>query len=158
MHSMTTQKSINTTAKPKTKGFTLIELLVALVIVSISFMAILPLLWNTMNVNKTTDLGVKARDYATQKVEDLMSRSRGEIDPLVDNTDREFKSSGEYLSLKGDVLTSITDPNKVFTRTWGIKEVPGVTVDPKPVIFTCVVSYTYKGQTRTRSFSTLWSF
>lgn len=156
MHTMTTQKNINTTAKPKSKGFTLIELLIALVIVSISFMAILPLLWNTMSVNKSMNIGTKAKDVAVQKVEELMSVPRDVYDTTYGlSTNTSYTSPVEYVTEKGEITTSTT---ALFQRTFQINQVPNVTADPKPVVLTCVVKYSYKGQTHSRSFSTMWSF
>lgn len=160
------KKIIANVLSGKTRGgFSLVELLIAVLIMTISFMAVLPLLWNTVHVNKATELSIKARDFATQKVEDLMVRSRDEVDVIL-NGSNEFKSEtdtrtgfkDEYLSLKGEILPSATDANRVFTRTWSVVQVPGVTADPKPVIYSCVVTFNYKGQTRSRSFSTMWSF
>lgn len=138
------------------KGFTLVELLIALVITSISFMAVLPLLWNTVSMNKTMSVGAKAKDVATQKVEELMSMPRDTFDTtygLFSNA--RYTSAVEYITEKGELTT---DTNATFQRTFQIDQVPGVSIDPKPVIITSVVKYTYKGQTRSRSFSTMWSF
>lgn len=137
-------------------GFTLIELLIAMAIVSISFMAILPLLWNTINVNKTMSVGAKAKDVAVQKVEELMSLPRDTYDTtygLATNTS--YTSPVEYVTEKGEVTTATT---AMFQRTFSINQVPGVTSEPKPVVLTCVVKYIYKGESRSRSFSTMWSF
>lgn len=140
----------------RSRGFTLIELLVALVIISISFMAILPLLWNTVHVNKTTTIAATAKDVAVQKVEELMSLPRDTFDSTYGlSTNTSYTSPVEYVTEKGEVTNDIT---AMFQRTFQINQVPNVTVDPKPVILTSVVTYTYKGQTRSRSFSTMWSF
>lgn len=144
----------------KTSGFTLVELLISLVIVSISFMAILPLLWTSMNVNKATTIGAKAKDVAVQKVEELMSLPRDTFDTTYGlATNDTYTSPLEYVTEKGEITT---DTKAMFQRTFQINQVPvniNITVpDPKPVILTSVVKYTIKGQTRTRSFSTMWSF
>jgi prepilin-type N-terminal cleavage/methylation domain-containing protein len=157
-----TQNAHKTKCRPK--GFTLLELLIALVITSISFMAILPLLWNTIHVNKSMSTGAKAKDIAVQKVEELMSLpSDSFYDSTVGylkNGGTSYTSAAESLSMNG-VVPSASDP-AVFTRTFRIDKVPvapGISQpDPQPVILTAVVQYTYKGQAKSRSFSTLWSF
>lgn len=140
----------------KRNGFTLLELLIAMVIVSISFMAILPLLWNTISVNKTMSIGAVAKDVAVQKVEELMSLPRDTFDSTyglaINNS---YTSPIEYVTKKGEVTA---DTTALFQRTFSINQVTGATVNPKPVILTSVVQYTYKGEIRTRSFSTMWSF
>lgn len=138
------------------KGFTLIEVLIALVIIVISFMAVLPLLWNTVNVNKATSISAKAKDVAVQKVEELMALPRDTFDSTYGlATNSTYTSPLEYVTEKGEITT---DTAAVFQRTFSINQVPNMTTDPKPVILTSVVKYTLKGQTRSRSFSTMWSF
>jgi prepilin-type N-terminal cleavage/methylation domain-containing protein len=138
-------------------GFTLLELLVSLAIVSIGFMAVIPLLWNSMNVNKTTSMANIARDLAVQKVEEMMSLPRDVYDapPYNLKTSSTYTSGVEYVTEKGEVTTDATAP---FRRTFRVDNVPNTTVDPRPVVITCVVKYTYKGEERSRSFSTMWSF
>lgn len=140
-------------------GFTMLELLIALALVSISFMAIIPLLWNTLVINKTTDMGGKAKEMAVQKIEDLMSMPRDVFDaaPFELAKNSSYTSEVEYLTEKG-VVSKATDPAAIYRRTFDIRQVPGVAEDPKPVILTSVVQYTYKGTVRSRSFSTMWSF
>ncbi len=137
-------------------GFTLAELLVAMGIVSISLLAIIPHLLNTMDINSSIGISVKAKDAAAMKVEELISLPRDLVDTyLAGGTS--YSSPVEYLTNKGEVTTD-KDPAAKFRRTFRIDQVPGVTVDPKPVIITSVVQYQQKGQTRSRSFSTMWSF
>lgn len=148
----------NYAGKKTSNGFTLVELLISVAIVSISFMAILPLLWNTINVNKTMSIGAKAKDIAVQKVEELMSLPRDTYDTTYSlATNTSYTSPVEYITEKGEVTTVTT---AMFQRTFSINQVPGVpaTADPKPVVLTSVVKYTLKGESRTRSFSTMWSF
>jgi hypothetical protein len=132
---------------------------IALAIVSISFMAILPLLWTSLNINKTTSMGVKARDLAVQKIEELMSLPRDVFDQSPYNllTNTSYTSPVEYLTEKGEVSTA-ADKNAIYRRTFDIRQVPGLTSQPVPVVLTSVVQYTYDGKVRTRSFSTIWSF
>lgn len=138
-------------------GFTLLELLVSLAIVSIGFMAVIPLLWNTLSINKTTSMANLARDIAVQKVEEMMSLPRDVYDapPYNLKSTATYTSPVEYVTEKGEVTNDATAP---FRRTFRIDTVPNTTVDPKPVVITCVVKYTYKGEERSRSFSTMWSF
>jgi prepilin-type N-terminal cleavage/methylation domain-containing protein len=146
--------------KSRSKGFTLLELLVALVIVTISFMAILPLLWNTIHVNKAVSIGAKAKDVAVQQVEQMMSLPRDVIDgpPYnISTATPSYTSTPQYFTEQG-VVTTAADPAALFTRTLNISQVPGLLQDPKPVVLTSVVQYTYKGQLKSRSFSTMWSF
>lgn len=145
-----------TSKRSRRKGFTLLELLVALGIVSISFLAIIPLLINTMGVSKSMSTGAKAKDIAVQKVEELMSLPRDSVDTLL-GASTSYTSPPEYLTDKG-VVTTLAGSGKTYTRTFSINQVPGVTVDPKPVALTCVVQYVYKGEAKSRSFTTMWSF
>lgn len=142
--------------KSRRSGFTLLELLIALVIVSISFMAIIPLLINSMSVNSSMSIGTKAKDIAVQKVEELMSLPRDSIDTYL-GTNTSYTSAPEYLTDKA-VVTTINGTGRMFTRTFSINQVPGVTSDPKPVALTAVVQYDYKGVPKSRSFTTIWSF
>lgn len=144
--------------KENNKGFTLLELLVALGIISISFMAILPLLWNTIHVNKSISTGARAKDLAVEQVEALMSQPRDVFDAAPYNlaTNVSYTSPPVSLSMSGATPTA-SDP-AVFTRTFSINQVPGVTADPKPIVLTAVVQYTYKGESKSRSFTTMWSF
>lgn len=141
------------------KAFTLVELLVALVVVSVGFMALLPLMWNSMSINQTTNLGVKAREIAVQKVEDLMSYNRVmlEDEPYRFDKNTEFTSNIEYFTENG-IMTDAEDSKAVFQRTYNIRLVAGVTTEPVPIIITSIVRFTYKGQVRSRTFSTVWSF
>lgn len=149
--------SIKTGAKAAGSGFTLLELLISMVILSISFLAIIPLLMNTMNLNKTTDMATVARDLASQKVEELMSTDS----QVISNWLGANQSYGavEYVTPKGVVSTTATSAT-TYTRTWSVNRMPvrDVTVTPVPVALTSVVEYMYKGQTRSRSFTTMWSF
>lgn len=139
------------------RGFTLIELMVALSIVSISMLAIIPLLLNTMNVNSSIKLGVKARDVAAMKVEELISLPREVIDDTYLKGNASYTSPVEYLTQKG-VVSNDKDTEAIFRRSFRIDQVPDVMFDPKPVVITSVVQYTYKGQAKSRSFTTMWSF
>jgi prepilin-type N-terminal cleavage/methylation domain-containing protein len=137
-------------------GFTLVELLVAMGVVSISLLAIIPLLLNTMGVNSSISVSVKAKDAAVMKVEELISLPRDTVDTYLAGSNA-YTSPVEYITEKGVVTTS-SDPAARFQRTFRIDQVPGVVVDPRPVVITSVVQYTYKGKAKSRSFSTMWSF
>ena len=139
------------------RGFTLIELLVALTIVSFALLAVYPLLLGAMDVNSSMRLGVLAKDSATIKVEELMSLPYEVIDDTYLKGGTTYTSPVEYLTRKGAVTTGM-DSEGIFRRTFRIDQVPGVTFDPKPVVITSVVQYTYKGKSRSRSFCTMWSF
>jgi len=144
--------------KDNSSGFTLLELVISLMLLSISFLAVIPLLMNVMTLNKTTDMATNAKDLAAQKVEELMKSPYGVIHStsmLSANTS--FVSSTEYLNAKGEVKTA-SDADGLYRRTYSINIVPGVTATPKPVVLTAVVQYTYKGQTKSRSYTTMWSF
>lgn len=145
------QKSIS-------RGFTLLELVISLMILSISFLAVIPLLINVMNLNKTTDMATVARDLAAQKVEELMKSPYGVIHSTsMLSTNTSFVSPIEYLNSKGEVKTA-ADADALYRRTYSINLVPGVAVTPIPVVLTAVVQYTHKGQAKSRSFTTMWSF
>jgi prepilin-type N-terminal cleavage/methylation domain-containing protein len=137
-------------------GFTLVELLVAMGVVSISLLAIIPLLLTTMGVNSSISVSVKAKDAAVMKVEELISLPRDTVDAYLASSNA-YTSPVEYITEKG-VVTTATDPAARFQRTFRIDQVPGVVVDPRPVVITSVVQYTYKGKAKSRSFSTMWSF
>lgn len=138
------------------KAFSLVELMVAVFILSISFMAILPLLWNTTHVNQSTTIASKARDVAVQKVEELMSLPRDVYDTTYSlATNTSYTSPVEYVTENGEVTTNTA---AMFQRTFRVDQVPGVLQDPKPVILTSVVTYKIKGETKSRGFSTMWSF
>lgn len=138
------------------KGFSLIELLVALLIISISSMAIIPLLISSLHLNKATDLAAKAKDLATQKVEELMVTPREVVDGYL-GVGTSYTGPTEYITENGEVFAA-SNSRTIFTRQWGINEPPGLTADPKPVALTAVVKYTYKGELKTRTFTTMWSF
>jgi prepilin-type N-terminal cleavage/methylation domain-containing protein len=137
-------------------GFTLTELIVAMGIVSISLLAILPLLLNTMDINSSIGISVRAKDAAVMKVEELISLPRDQVDAYLAGSNV-YTSPVEYLTLKGEVTTD-KDLAATLRRSFRIDQVSGVTVDPKPVIVTSIVQYEYKGKSRSRSFSTMWSF
>lgn len=140
------------------RGFTLLELVISLMILSISFLAVIPLLMNVMSLNKTTDMATVARDLASQKVEELMKSPYGVIhSSSMLSTNSSFVSPVEYLNAKGEVKVA-ADADALYRRTYSINLVPGVAVTPIPVVLTAVVQYTYKGQLKSRSFTTMWSF
>lgn len=138
-------------------GFTLLELLISMVILSISFLAIIPLLLNTMNLNKTTDMATIAKDLASQKVEDIMSTDSQVVSTWL-GTNNSYVTV-EYITAKGVVSTSVT-ANSIYTRTCSINKVPvrNALITPTPVAITAVVEYVFKGQKKSRAFTSMWSF
>lgn len=135
-------------------GFTLLEVLVALGILTISSMAILPLLWKSMDQNKTAHLQGKAKEVAIRKMEELASLPEEVIEKYLGSSTT-YTSPVEYVAENGAVTG---DKSALFQRTFNISQVPGVTVYPKPVVFTCVVQYAYRGKARSCSFTTIGSF
>jgi len=136
------------------KGFTLVELLISLTIFTIVSMAVIPLLANALHLNKSTLLDNKARDIATKKIEDLLSMSREEINSyLAGNTSYE----GTVEAFNENEEPTTVD-KAFFKRYWKIQELSYLTTEPKPVVFVCVVEYTYKGSVRKKAFSAMSSF
>lgn len=146
--------------KLNSKGFTLLELLIALTIASVSFLAIIPLLLNTMGVNKNISIATKAKEAAVQKVEEYLSFPYDTIDDILNARNGRVNPQIDYV--KPDGSSSVATDPTAFKRTTQVDSVPVsatyVAQDPKPVIITSVVEYTYKGEKKTRSFSTMWSF
>lgn len=144
--------------KLNSSGFTLLELLISFVILSISFLAIIPLLMNTMNLNKTTDMSTIARDLASQKIEELMSTPRSVADTWL-GANTSYVAPTEYVTAKG-VVSTATDANAIYRRTWSVNLMPvrDATITPVPIALSAIVEYTYKGQVKSRTFTTMWSF
>lgn len=138
-------------------GFTLLELLISMVILSISFLAIIPLLINTMNLNKTTDMATVAKDLASQKVEEIMSTDSQVVTTWL-GANQSYVIV-EYITSKGVVSTTAT-ADSTYTRTCSINKVPvrNVLITPSPVAITAVVEYVFKGQKKSRAFTSMWSF
>lgn len=141
-------------------GFTLVELLIALFIVSISFLAVLPLLIGSMDLTKSTDSGIKAKEMAVQKIEELMAMPKNYFDDdLKLLTNSNFTSATEYFDGQFQPITVAEQQNKaVFTRQFNVQKVTGVTTEPVPVVLTSVVRYKHKGAWKSHSFSMVWSF
>lgn len=136
------------------RGFTLAEVLVAMLIVTISALAILPLLWNSIDENSAVHLRSKAKEVAVQKVEELTSLPQDAVDHYL-GSGTTYTSSIEYVTADGAVTD---DKTAQFQRMFNISQVPDLVIYPKPVIFTCVVRYPYRGKIRSCSFCTMGTF
>ncbi|MDY0301577.1 MAG: type II secretion system protein [Trichlorobacter sp.] len=141
-------------------GFTLVELLVALFIVSIGFLAVLPVLLSSMDLTKSTDSGIKAKEMAVQKIEELMAMPKNYFDDdLKLLTNNEFTSATEYFDDKiQPILIEAAQNRALFERQFNVQKVSGVTTEPIPLVLTSVVRYKHKGMWKSRSFSMIWSF
>ena len=140
-----------------TGGFSLLELLVSLGILSISFMAIIPLLTNTMGLNKSTDMAAVAQTLASQKIEELMATPHSVTAALL-GTAQNFQAPPEYITATGAITTNPSEAT--FKRIWRIDplRVRDSSVAPVPLALTAMVKYSYKGVEKTRSFTTVWSY
>jgi prepilin-type N-terminal cleavage/methylation domain-containing protein len=104
-----------------TKGFTLIELLFAVLIFSISLLALVPLLTTAASIDRENYLNVTARAMAADVLDTLM----GDTVP-------------PYAS-----PSSVTDDGVAITRSWNVVQVGNL--DNIAV----TVQYLYKGQLKT---------
>ncbi len=139
-------------------GFSLLELLISLAILTISFLAIIPLLIASMGLNSATEMAIVARNLAAQKVEELVAMPQSSISKLL-GTGTAYVAPTEYLTPAGKITTS-NDPQGRFRRKWSIIPVPvrDATKLPVPLALSALVEYTFKGETKSRSFTTIWSY
>ncbi len=139
-------------------GFSLLELLISLFILSISFMAVIPLLIASLGLNSATEMALVARSLATQKVEELAATPQSSISRLT-GQGAAYVAPTEYLTATGSMTTS-TDPQARYRRSWSITPVPvrDSAKCPVPLALSALVEYSIKGQTKSRSFTTIWSY
>ena len=105
------------------KGFTLIEVLVAIVLFIISLLAIVPLLFTAVSVDKESFLKIKAQTMVAEKIEELMSQD---------------------ISTIGSGNDSETEDGFTLNRVWTVAAGTG-----NLSLITISVTYTYKGIAKT---------
>lgn len=130
-------------------GFTLIELLISITILSIVLLALIPLLINITGIDRSVSIDIKARQIATQKIEEMKSWTVEDIQNCL----------GGNTSCSGNDGVIETAWGVKFNRTWSINQVQiASSSNPPPLAFTTVVQYTYKGQQKTKVFTSLWGY
>lgn len=115
---------IHVMLRRSTRGFTLIEVLIAIVIFSLSLLALVPLLSTAMSIDRENYLNVTSRATAADVLDTLMG---GGV-PLVGNP------------------STVNDQGVDITTSWTVT-VPPATPNLDNIAVT--VTYTYKGQTKT---------
>ncbi len=130
-------------------GFTLLEILVAITIFTITLMAIIPLLGTAVNVTSGTSLKSKAQILGAEKLDELKSLSEYEIETLIgdDVVGGNTTYSGSDSVLEGGIT---------INRDWVIQEANFGGSNAPSYIITVTVTYTQKGNTVARTFSTIW--
>ena len=111
----------------KRGGFTLIEVLIAILIFSISLLALVPLLTTAASIDRGNYLNVTARAMAADVLDSLMG-----LDSLADAVPPRFVNP-----------STVTDQGVPITTTWAT--FPMGNLDTIAV----TVTYTYNGQLKT---------
>lgn len=109
------------------RGFTLIEVLFAILIFSISLLALIPLLSTAASIDRENYLNVTARAMAADTLDSLMG-----LDSLADAVPPRFVNP-----------STVTDQGVAITTSWNV--VAAGNLDNIAV----TVQYTYKGQQKT---------
>jgi len=131
------------------RGFTLVEVLISIAILSIVLLALVPLLVNVMGIDRSVSLEIKARQLATQRIEEMKAWSVDDINTCL----------GGSTSCSGDEGVVEKDWGVSFNRQWRIDQMSTTgSSNPAPLIFTATVQYSYKGQTKTKVFTSLWGY
>jgi prepilin-type N-terminal cleavage/methylation domain-containing protein len=112
---------IHAMLRRSTRGFTLIEVLIAIVIFSLSLLALVPLLSTAMSIDRENYLNVTSRATAADVLDTLMG---GGV-PIVGNP------------------STVNDQGVDITTSWAVA--PAGNLDTIAV----TVTYAYKGQTKT---------
>jgi prepilin-type N-terminal cleavage/methylation domain-containing protein len=101
----------------KAKGFALIEILIALIILSISLLALASLMAMTTQNNSTGSHLTEAVTYAQDKLEELRVMSWGSV-PVGTNGDQKPGSTGINYSRNWNVVQSGTLKTITITVSW----------------------------------------
>jgi prepilin-type N-terminal cleavage/methylation domain-containing protein len=126
------QKGVTQTMRGRTpKGFTLVEVLIAILIFSLSLLALVPLLSTATSIDRENYLNVRARAMAA----DMMDSFMGGM------SEAEAVLPANY----GGNPSTVIDQGVTMTRQW---QTPFPVVGNRETI-NVTVSYTYKGQLKT---------
>lgn len=130
-------------------GFSLIELMISITILSIVLLSLVPLMITVTGLNRSISLEIKARQLATQRIEEMKAWTYDDIQ----------KCLGNNTTCSGTEGVIETDWGVNFSRSWSINQIQTNTSSyPSPFVFTSVVQYSYKGQDKTKVFTALWGY
>ncbi len=115
-------------------GFTLVEVLIAILIFSLSLMALVPLLSTAASIDRENYLNVTARAMAADTLDSLM----GNVTPLMRD------AAGNVVPMPNP--STVTDQGIAITTSWTVTPVPAPGNRDDIAV---TVIYEYKGQRKT---------
>ncbi len=131
------------------RGFTLFEVLISVVIFGIALVGILPLLATSINITSESSLKSEAQILGAEKIDELKSKTAEEIATLIG--DDIVGGNTSYTNSDSVLAGGI-----VLNRNWLIQEGNFSGGNAPSYIMNVTVSYTLKGTTYTKTFSTVW--